>query len=218
MSTHPRHHIGHRRRKIRIHSRRARRDNGQRKKAGYSSTHIIDTIVTNKLFGFPIFLAIMTFIFWATFYIGSFPMEWIESLVSWLGDLSREYLPDGWIKRPPGRRHHRRRRRRHRIPAQHPHPLCMHLVHGRLRLHGPSRLHHGQTHAPTGSARQVIHTARNGIWLHRTLHNGHTLHRKPFEPTHHHTHQPLCELLGPTPPSTCCSSAHSSPRMPRLYF
>lgn len=67
-------------------------------KAGYSSTHIIDTIVTNKLFGFPIFLAIMTFIFWATFYIGSFPMEWIESLVSWLGDLSREYLPDGWIK------------------------------------------------------------------------------------------------------------------------
>lgn len=68
------------------------------KKAGYSSTHIIDTIVTNKLFGFPIFLAIMTFIFWATFYIGSFPMEWIESLVSWLGDLTREYLPDGWIK------------------------------------------------------------------------------------------------------------------------
>lgn len=67
-------------------------------KAGYSSTHIIDTIVTNKLFGFPIFLAIMTFIFWATFYIGSFPMEWIESLVSWLGDLTREYLPDGWIK------------------------------------------------------------------------------------------------------------------------
>ena len=67
-------------------------------KAGYSSTHIIDTIVTNKLFGFPIFLAIMTFIFWATFYIGAFPMEWIESLVSWLGDITREYLPDGWIK------------------------------------------------------------------------------------------------------------------------
>lgn len=67
-------------------------------KNGYSSTHIIDTIVTNKLFGFPIFLAIMTFIFWATFYIGAFPMEWIENLVEWLGDLSREYLPDGWIK------------------------------------------------------------------------------------------------------------------------
>lgn len=65
---------------------------------GTSSTHIIDTIVTNKLFGFPIFLAIMTFIFWATFYIGAFPMEWIESLVGWLGDAAREYLPDGWVK------------------------------------------------------------------------------------------------------------------------
>ena len=63
-----------------------------------SSTHIIDTIVTNKLFGFPIFIAIMTFIFWATFYIGSFPMGWIESLVTWLGDMAREYLHDGWLK------------------------------------------------------------------------------------------------------------------------
>ena len=63
-----------------------------------TSTHIIDTIVTNKLFGFPIFIAIMTFIFWATFYIGSFPMGWIESLVTWLGDMAREYLHDGWLK------------------------------------------------------------------------------------------------------------------------
>ena len=63
-----------------------------------TSTHIIDTIVTNKLFGFPIFIAIMTFIFWATFYIGSFPMGWIESLVTWLGDMARDYLHDGWLK------------------------------------------------------------------------------------------------------------------------
>lgn len=61
-------------------------------------THIIDTIVTNKLFGFPIFLAIMTFIFWATFYIGSFPMEWIEMLVTWLGDTLRAVMPQGWLK------------------------------------------------------------------------------------------------------------------------
>ena len=61
-------------------------------------THIIDTIVTNRLFGFPLFLAIMTFIFWATFYIGSFPMEWIESRVTWIGDLVRANMPDGWVK------------------------------------------------------------------------------------------------------------------------
>ena len=65
---------------------------------GLKSTHVIDTIVTNKLFGFPIFLAIMTFIFWATFVIGSYPMEWIESLVAWIGDITRTYLPDGWVK------------------------------------------------------------------------------------------------------------------------
>ena len=63
-----------------------------------NSTKIIDTIVTNRLFGFPIFLGIMFVIFWATFQLGSYPMEWIESLVGWLGDLTREYLPDGAVK------------------------------------------------------------------------------------------------------------------------
>lgn len=68
------------------------------KNSEISSTHVIDTIVTNKLFGFPIFLAIMCFIFWATFEIGSYPMEWIESLVAWLGDVVREKMPDGMLK------------------------------------------------------------------------------------------------------------------------
>ncbi len=68
------------------------------KNSEISSTHVIDTIVTNKLFGFPIFLAIMCFIFWATFEIGSYPMEWIESFVSWLGDTVREKMPDGVLK------------------------------------------------------------------------------------------------------------------------
>ncbi len=63
-----------------------------------NATHIIDTIVTNKLFGFPLFIAIMFLIFWATFYIGAFPMEWIENIVAWLGDTVREYAPDGWLK------------------------------------------------------------------------------------------------------------------------
>ncbi len=63
-----------------------------------SSTHIIDTIVTNKLFGFPLFIAIMSFIFWATFYIGAYPMDWIESFVGWIGDMVKEYMPDGWLK------------------------------------------------------------------------------------------------------------------------
>lgn len=70
----------------------------QSQKEEINSTHIIDTIVTNRLFGFPIFLAIMFFIFWATFKLGSYPMEWIESLVTILSELIRDHFPDGMIK------------------------------------------------------------------------------------------------------------------------
>lgn len=63
-----------------------------------SSTPIIDAFVTNKLFGFPIFLAIMFFIFWATFFVGKYPMEWIEDAVSWFSGLVGGLMPDGILK------------------------------------------------------------------------------------------------------------------------
>ena len=63
-----------------------------------STTHLIDAVVTSRLFGFPVFLAIMTFIFWATFQIGSYPMEWIEGFVSWLGGVVGDYMPEGPLK------------------------------------------------------------------------------------------------------------------------
>ena len=62
------------------------------------STKIIDTFVTNKLFGFPIFLLVMWLMFWTTFQIGSYPMEWIESFVSWLSSEIGEYMADGPFK------------------------------------------------------------------------------------------------------------------------
>ncbi|MDE6300773.1 MAG: ferrous iron transport protein B [Muribaculaceae bacterium] len=63
-----------------------------------TSTSVIDAIVTNKLFGFPIFLAIMLFIFWATFFVGQYPMEWIQDGVAWLSRLSGRTLPEGILK------------------------------------------------------------------------------------------------------------------------
>lgn len=63
-----------------------------------NSTTLIDALVTNKLFGFPIFLAAMFFIFWCTFEIGSYPMEWIEYGVQWLNDITGQYMPDGVLK------------------------------------------------------------------------------------------------------------------------
>ena len=63
-----------------------------------NSTKIIDAFVTNKLFGFPIFLLVMWLMFWATFQIGTYPMEWIESLISWFSSLIGEHMPDGPLK------------------------------------------------------------------------------------------------------------------------
>lgn len=62
------------------------------------STEIIDAFVTNKLFGFPIFILVMWLTFWATFQIGSYPMEWIENSVSWLSGIIGQYMSDGPLK------------------------------------------------------------------------------------------------------------------------
>jgi len=62
------------------------------------STKIIDAFVTNKLFGFPLFLIVMWIMFWATFKLGSYPMEWIEHMVSWISGSISEAMPDGPFK------------------------------------------------------------------------------------------------------------------------
>lgn len=62
------------------------------------TTDIIDAFVTNKLFGFPIFLLVMWLMFWATFKVGAYPMEWIEQLVAWISGLVSEHMPDGPFK------------------------------------------------------------------------------------------------------------------------
>lgn len=62
------------------------------------ATDIIDAFVTNKLFGFPIFLLVMWLMFWATFQVGAYPMEWIEQLVAWISGLVSEHMPDGPFK------------------------------------------------------------------------------------------------------------------------
>ena len=62
------------------------------------STRIIDSFVTNKLFGFPIFILLMWLMFEATFSLGAYPMEWIESFVAWLSGLVGTYMAAGPLK------------------------------------------------------------------------------------------------------------------------
>lgn len=67
-------------------------------KKGNHLTHILDSLATNKIIGFPIFFAIMFFIFWATFDIGQYPMDWIDNTVAWLSDALQRVMPEGIVK------------------------------------------------------------------------------------------------------------------------
>ncbi len=61
-------------------------------------TDRIDAIVTNQWAAFPIFLVLLWFVFWATFTIGQYPMDWIEAGVGWLGNAVGSLMADGWLK------------------------------------------------------------------------------------------------------------------------
>ncbi len=63
-----------------------------------NATKIIDTIVTHKLWGFPIFLGIMWLMFWATFTLGAYPQDWIDMLVGAISGGVDYILPDGPLK------------------------------------------------------------------------------------------------------------------------
>ncbi|MCH5220749.1 MAG: ferrous iron transport protein B [Muribaculaceae bacterium] len=62
------------------------------------TTRFLDSIATSKILGFPLFFIIMFVIFWFTFWVGQYPMAWIESAVSWLSGLVHHIMPDGPLK------------------------------------------------------------------------------------------------------------------------
>lgn len=70
----------------------------QKEEKTQSNTRIIDAFVTNRLFGFPIFLGIMFLIFWATFVVGAYPQGWIEDGVAWLSKIVQAHFPAGPLK------------------------------------------------------------------------------------------------------------------------
>ena len=61
-------------------------------------TDKIDALVTNQWAAFPIFILLLWFIFWATFTLGQYPMDWIDAGVAWLGEKVGTLLRDGWFK------------------------------------------------------------------------------------------------------------------------
>jgi ferrous iron transport protein B len=62
------------------------------------NTTLIDTFITHKLFGFPIFLLFMFLTFYATFNLGEYPMSWIELGVESLSSLIDNLMAEGPLK------------------------------------------------------------------------------------------------------------------------
>ena len=61
-------------------------------------TKRIDAFVTHQVWGYPIFLLLMYLMFFCTFNIGQYPMDWIDMGVEWLGEIVGEWMPDGPLK------------------------------------------------------------------------------------------------------------------------
>ena len=78
--------------------------NGALKEAGYATgkqedtyrtTHRIDAVLSHKIWGFPVFFAILFVMFHTTFILGQYPMDWIEAGVEWLGEWIGATMSEG---------------------------------------------------------------------------------------------------------------------------
>jgi ferrous iron transport protein B len=58
----------------------------------------IDSVLTHPLLGFPIFTGILFFVFYVTFKLGAYPMDWIDMGVLAFGDFVSGLMADGMLK------------------------------------------------------------------------------------------------------------------------
>jgi ferrous iron transport protein B len=62
------------------------------------TTRVIDSIVTHRIWGYPIFFLFLYIMFEGTFVLGEYPMMGIEWLVEQIGNLVSHYMPEGPLK------------------------------------------------------------------------------------------------------------------------
>lgn len=61
-------------------------------------TRIVDSIVTHKIWGFPVFFVFLYLMFECTFVFGEYPKGWIEWLVEQIASLAETFMPAGPLK------------------------------------------------------------------------------------------------------------------------
>jgi ferrous iron transport protein B len=59
---------------------------------------IIDNVITNKYWGFPVFIFLLWFIFETTFKLGQYPMNWIDHGVFMISNTLSSLMPSGSLK------------------------------------------------------------------------------------------------------------------------
>ncbi len=69
----------------------------QKKEESKTLTDKIDNVVTSRWFGYPIFLLALFITFNATFFVGAYPMEWIDAGVGLLATWVRGVIPEGML-------------------------------------------------------------------------------------------------------------------------
>ena len=62
------------------------------------NTGKIDSLITNRLLGFPLFFCVMFVTFWLTFALGQYPMEWMQLGIDKLSVLLSNFMPAGILK------------------------------------------------------------------------------------------------------------------------
>ncbi len=62
------------------------------------TTQVIDSIVTHRIWGYPIFFLFLYLMFEGTFVLGEYPMMGIEWLVEQISNLVSHYMPEGPLK------------------------------------------------------------------------------------------------------------------------
>lgn len=70
-------------------------DTGAKKKFAFSDK--LDSILTNKFWGFIIFITLLFFIFNSIFSWSSYPMDMIEYAFVWLAEAGHQHLPEGLL-------------------------------------------------------------------------------------------------------------------------
>lgn len=68
------------------------------KKDRYKIKRELDDVLTHRLWGFPIFLFLMWFMFQSTFTLGSYPMNWIDSGVGLISDFMKKSMTEGALR------------------------------------------------------------------------------------------------------------------------